>query len=329
METKQGSKKSWQFLSIGAIGALALAVCLSVLSLPALAQQYPQNPPAATAPQYPNTADQGVPATLVLPPGTFISIRNTQWLSSDRNQPGDGFDGVLEQPLIVDGWVVARRGQTVFGQVVLAQRAGRVSGVSQLGVRLTELTLVDGQQVPLQTQLLRSEAGTSHGRDAAAIGTTTAVGAGIGGIAGGGKGAGIGAAVGAAAGIIGVLSTRGRPTQIPPETLLTFRLEDPVAFSTERGQIAFLPVSPEDYPSAAARYRPAPRYAVMPVYPPPPPPAYYYDYPPYPHRAYYYAPYGYGWGYYPAPAYFRFNFGYHSRPAFRSFHERGHRGFRR
>jgi hypothetical protein len=327
METKQGSKKIWQFLGRGAIGAFALAVCLSVLSLPALAQQYPQNPPVATAPQYPNTADQGVPATLVLPPGTFITIRNTQWLSSDRNQPGDGFDGVLEQPLIVDGWVVARRGQTVFGQVVLAQRAGRVSGVSQLGIRLTELTLVDGQQVPLQTQLLRSEAGTSHGVDAATIGTTTAVGAGIGAIAGGGEGAGIGAAAGAAAGIIGVLSTRGRPTQIPPEALLTFRLEGPVAFSTERSQFAFLPVSPEDYPNAAVSYPPEPRYAVAPAYPPPPP--VYYYYPPYPYRAYYYAPYGYGWGYYPGPAYYRFNFGFRSRSGFRSFHGRGHRGFRR
>jgi len=61
---------------------------------------------------------------------------------------------------VVDGWVVARRGQAETGSVAVAKKAGRVKGTSQLGVQLGELTLVDGQQLPLQTQMLESSAGT-------------------------------------------------------------------------------------------------------------------------------------------------------------------------
>jgi hypothetical protein len=47
----------------------------------------------------------------------------------------------------------------------------------------------------------------------------------IGAIAGGGKGAAIGAAAGAAAGAGGQVITRGRTVRVPPESLLTFRIE--------------------------------------------------------------------------------------------------------
>ncbi len=189
------------------------------------------------------------PATLTLPAGTIIRVRSDEWLSSDRNAPGDTFSAVLDQPLVVDGWVVARRGQAETGTVAVAKKAGRGSGTSQLGVQLGELTLVDGQQVPLQTQMLQTTAGTSHGQEAAVVGTTTGVGAAIGAVAEGGTGAAIGAGVGAAAGLIGVLATRGKPTVLAPETVLSFRLQAPVTINTERSQFAFLPCTQDDYDS--------------------------------------------------------------------------------
>ena len=75
----------------------------------------------------------------------------------------------------------------------------------------------------------------SGGQQAAAIGTTTAIGAGIGAAAGGGIGAAIGATAGLAASGIGVMLTRGRPTEVYPETMITFRLDAPVAISTAQG----------------------------------------------------------------------------------------------
>jgi hypothetical protein len=57
------------------------------------------------------------------------------------------------------------------------------------------------------------------------------IGAAIGAIAGGGKGAGIGAGVGGAAGAADVLLTRGKPADIPVETRLTFRVQEPVTIT--------------------------------------------------------------------------------------------------
>ncbi len=240
----------------------------------------------------PNVA---APLTLVIPQGALITVRTSQWLSSDQNQPNDSFSATLHQPLVADGWVLARRGQTVLGRVAVAEKAGRVKGVSQLGVELTEITLVDGQQVHLHTQMIQNSAGTSRITDAAAMGTTTGLGAAIGAAANGGKGAAIGAGAGAVAGIVGVLATRGRPTVIYPETVLTFRLESPVNVSTERGTLAFQPVTQADYDQATLRHRPPngppPNYA---PYPP-----YYAAYPP----PYYYPQWGpgfYGWGWGPS-----------------------------
>ena len=213
-----------------------------------------------------------VPSALTVPVGTVITVQVRDPLSSDRNRPGDGFLAALEQPLVYQGWVMARRGQTVIGRVVSAQSAGRVHGVSQLAVELTEMVLVDGQQLPIRTQLLESYGTASRTEDAGVIAAGTGIGAVIGGVAAGGKGAAIGTAAGAAAAVAGVLSTRGRPTEIYPETLLTFRLDAPLTVSTDRSQQAFLPVTSADYSTQPTlRVRTPQRRA----YPPP----VYYAYP--------------------------------------------------
>ena len=155
-----------------------------------------------------------------------------------------------------------------MGRVISAQKAGRVKGTSRLEIALTELTLVNGNQMPIQTQLVQASGGTSKGRDAQGIGTTTGVGAMIGAIAGEGQGAAIGAGIGAAAGVAGVLLTRGRPTVIPSEALLTFRMVSPIEISTLQGQAAFRPVNQQDYPQQALQQRPDRYYRERPPYGP-------------------------------------------------------------
>jgi hypothetical protein len=249
-----------------------------------------QPPPQAQ----PNSAV--APQSLTLPAGTVIRLRVVDWISTDRNVIGDLFSAELDQPIVVNGWVIARRGQAQSGRVSLAQK-GHGGGSSQLGLELPELTLVDGQQIQLQTQLYQTSAGTDRGRDAAIVGTTTGMGAIIGAIAGRGVGAAIGAGIGATAGIAGVMSTPGKPTVIQPETVLSFRLQEPVTISTANSQFAFQPVSQSDYDSHSPQSRPR---MVRPG--PPPPPRYYgpYGYP----YAYAY-PYEYGYPYpyaiYPSP----------------------------
>jgi len=229
----------------------------------------------APAPDVAN-ASGDFPSQLTLPAGTWISVRTDQILSSDHNLPGDVFTVTLAQPLVANGFVVARRGQILSGRVTDAVKAGRVKGTSRLALELTDLTLADGQNIPVRTQLVQYAGGTSQGRDAAAIGTTTGIGAAVGAAAGGGVGAGIGAGAGAAASTIGVLLTRGRPTEVYPEALLTFRTQEPLTISTDRSSLAFVPVRQEDYePDAQPRQ---PRLARRPGY----------------------GPYPYGPGYYPS-----------------------------
>lgn len=294
------------------IGALALGFCIG--AMPASAQQdppppqdqqqpqpdqqhqdqqqqqdqqaQPPAPPQNTAPdaQQQNEPQDNytVPDKLTLPTGALVQVRTTGWLSSDGNKVGDNVVLTLDQPLVVDGLVVARRGQTVTGRVVAAEKAGRVKGVSKLAVSLSQLTLVDGQLVDVQTALIKATGGTSNGRDALAVTGTTGFGAAVGAAAAGGPGAAIGAGAGFVAGIAGVLLTRGRPTIIPPESLLTFRVEAPITISTVHGQVAFQPVNPEDYGTNNRVRRP--RRGPGPYPYPPPPYAYAY-------------PYGYPYGY--------------------------------
>jgi hypothetical protein len=192
-------------------------------------------------------AQMAVPPQLTIKQGTFVTVRIDQPLSSGRNQQGDTFSATLARPVVVDGVVVAERGQSLGGRVEEAQKAGRVKGVSRLAVQLTDLSLVDGQRLPIQTQLISRSGRTSEGRDAGAIASTTMAGAAIGAAADWGRGAAIGAGVGAAAGVVGVLLTRGRDTVIFPESVLTFRIEAPVTISTERAPQVFRWVEREDY----------------------------------------------------------------------------------
>ncbi|MBV9082500.1 MAG: hypothetical protein JOZ62_07495, partial [Acidobacteriaceae bacterium] len=152
------------------------------------------------------------------------------------------------------------------------------------------------------TQFISRSGPTSVGRDAAAIGGTTALGAAIGAAADWGRGAAIGTGAGAAVGILGVLVTRGEPSVIYPEQMITFRLETPVTVSTEHEPYAFRYVQPNEYdrPQYGAGPPPArPYYATTPV---PPPAPYYY---PYPYYAYAY-PYYWGptFGFYVGPRFY-------------------------
>jgi len=186
-------------------------------------------------------------AAVTLPAGAWVSVRVNQMLSSDKSQAGDTFSATLTQPLIANGIVVARRGQTVLGRVSETSKGGRVKGTSRLGIEIIELSLVDGQNIPVRTHLVESTAGTSKGRDATAVATTTGMGAAIGAAAAGGSGAGLGAIAGAGASLIGVLATKGRQTEIYPEDQVTFRTLAPVPISTDQAAHAFQPVRQEDY----------------------------------------------------------------------------------
>ncbi len=239
------------------------------------------------------------PPPLTIPAGTIVTVRINEALSSDRNAVGDIFSATLTQPLVAQGIVVAQRGQTVAGEVVSAKKGRALGGVSQLGLALTTLTLADGQNVPVQSQLLTRQGPNSTGRDVAAVGGTTAMGTILGAAIGRGQGAAIGAGSGAAAGLIGVLLTKGYATVVYPESLLTFKIMRPVTVDTGNAPQAFHAVSAADYPEPQTQAPPQleEREAAPPVAVAAPPATVVYPYP-YPYYDPYYYPYSFDyWGY--------------------------------
>src|SRR6267142_6173258 len=150
-----------------------IATTLMALSaLPALAQtgwrKFGEPAPAAAPVEQAEQADQAgqpmpPPSALTVPAGTWITVRVNQLISTDHNQQGDAFTATLAQPVVVNGRVIARRGQTVAGVVAEAQKAGRIKGTSQLALQLTELSLADGRQIPITTTLTQRRGDTYVG----------------------------------------------------------------------------------------------------------------------------------------------------------------------
>lgn len=182
-------------------------------------------PPSYEAPPPPPPPPPS-PHTVTIPLGTTLNVRLGETLSSERNQPGDQFTAVLDQPLVQDGFVIAERGSRARGRIVELERSGKVKGNARLAIELTQLRTSDGQDVRIRTSAFDKQAESSRNKDAAKVGAGAALGAIIGAIAGGGRGAAIGAGAGGAAGAGDVMLTRGRPAELRVETKVAFRLSE-------------------------------------------------------------------------------------------------------
>ena len=207
---------------------------------------FSSNEPAATFPAPPaKTAERpeaplspaGTQGTVTLPAGTEIQVRMIDSIDSKTNRVGDKFEASLDQPLEVNGQLIAARGSTVYGRLVQSNQAGDFQGRSQLRLELTGVDIA-GRVTPIVTSDY-DLAGRSRGRQTAErTGVGAGIGAIIGAIAGGGKGAAVGAAVGGGAGAASQVITRGQDLHIPSETLLDFTLAQPatVELSSSAGK---------------------------------------------------------------------------------------------
>jgi hypothetical protein len=207
-----------------------------------------------------------LPAQLTLKPGTYINVRINQTLSSDKNQTGDTFTAILVQPVIVDGIVVAPRGQTVYGRVLDAAKAHGGKD-SRLGLEMNSLRLADGTQAPIHSQLVAMQGPQYPG--SAQPGTVVNT---------------------PAADAAAVMMTHNHPTILSPGVALTFNITTPVAINTANAPGAYRYVGPEDYQNNSVNYAaPAPRPAGSSTY--------VYGGPGYPYGYPYYSPYyPYYWG---------------------------------
>jgi len=168
------------------------------------------------------------PVYVTIPAGTRISVRTIDTIDSTKNRVGDRFQASLEEPLMVDGIVVAAKGADVYGRLAESKGSGTFTGRSQLRLELTGI-VANGQTVPVVTgeyELTGKSRGASTAKRTVG---GAAVGSIIGAIAGGGKGAAIGAGVGAGVGAGSEIITKGDQVNIPSETLLDFTLQQDVS----------------------------------------------------------------------------------------------------
>ncbi|MDP9267651.1 MAG: BON domain-containing protein [Acidobacteriota bacterium] len=167
------------------------------------------------------------PPPVEIPAGTSISVRMLDPIDSDKNQVGDRFRATLDQPITVDGRVVVPANADVEGRVVDLASAGHFKGKSQLALELSRISY-SGHSYSINSNKWSKAGGSRGKRTAATVGGGAALGAIIGAIAGGGKGAAIGAGVGAGAGTGVQAMTKGEQIHVEPETVLNFRLEQPI-----------------------------------------------------------------------------------------------------
>jgi hypothetical protein len=164
---------------------------------------------------------------VTVPAGTRILIRMVDSVDSSKQKAGYRFTATLEANLQAYDVMVAPRGTTVYGVLAQASSSGRFKGSSQLTLELTDI-VINGTAHPLMTTDYEVKGKGEGGETTKKVLGGAGLGALIGGIAGGGKGAGIGALVGLAGGTALSATKKGEQVSVPSETLLEFRLEDPV-----------------------------------------------------------------------------------------------------
>src|SRR6202007_3402468 len=145
-----------------------------------------------------------------------------------KQKTGYRFTATLETNLQAEDTVIAPRGTTVYGRLANAASSGRMKGSSELALELTDID-INGTAYPLLTSTYEIKGKGEGGNTAKKVIGGAGLGALIGGLAGGGKGAGIGALAGAGAGTAVAASKKGQQLQIPSETLLEFRIQQPVS----------------------------------------------------------------------------------------------------
>ncbi len=169
--------------------------------------------------------------TLVVPAGADISVRTDEAVDSGSAVQGQTYAADITRDVLdANGDVVIPRGANAQVVIRSASSGGRIRGASDLVLTLQSVS-VGGRQYQLSTTDIAQQGREGIGKNKRTGefgGGGAAIGAIIGAIAGHGKGAAIGAASGAVAGMGAQVLTKGNVIRVPAESILTFRLDQPL-----------------------------------------------------------------------------------------------------
>lgn len=205
---------------------LAFALVALTGCEPAESPKPPGAAQAAPGAQIANPRPSPAPE-IVIPRGTALRVRLSHAVSTEANRPGDPFTATLDEALVIDGKTVLAKGTGLRGTIRESDDSGRLTGRAVLALTL-ESVAWNGRTYALRTETHRSVSASHKKRNAVLVGGGSGLGALLGGIAGGGRGGLIGAGAGAAAGTAGAAATGRREIRIPAESVLGFRLREPL-----------------------------------------------------------------------------------------------------
>jgi hypothetical protein len=199
--------------AVPVVCALALAAC---------AERRP--PSTVTAAPVTTVADdQGL-----IPAGTQLEVRTLETIKSDSAVDGRTYAAEMSQDVVTGkGRVLIPKGSPAKLVMLSSKDSGKIMGAQlQFGL---QTVMVEGKEYTVTSAAQKSSAGLGpNQRTAEMVGGGAALGAVIGAAAGSGKGAALGAIAGAAAGAAIQVFGKDKEVNIPTETLLSFRLEQPL-----------------------------------------------------------------------------------------------------
>ena len=208
-----------------------------------------QDAPEQTAVEQPVAAAQPAPAPtgslkqVTVPACTEVPLLLKSAIDTKNARVGDGVYCQTAFPVAVDNVIVIPAGTYVKGQIVKAQRAGKIKGRAEVLFRFDTLIFPNGYTIDMPGTIHHDSGSTNSsvddegvikadsqkGKDAKTIGEGAGIGAAGGSILTGSRtGALSGAGIGGLAGLAAVLMTRGQDVRIEPGTSLKMLLQQPL-----------------------------------------------------------------------------------------------------
>ena len=160
-----------------------------------------------------------------VPAETTIEVRTNEEINATKSD-GRVYTGAVSKD------VRDSRGQVALPRGTPVEMIVRELAEDEYGLDLESVVInanrfsVEADESAVTAE--RKEGLGTNSRTGRYVGTGAAIGAIIGAVTGGGKGAAIGAGVGAAGGAGAQVLTRGKSVKVPSESLVTFRLQQPL-----------------------------------------------------------------------------------------------------
>jgi hypothetical protein len=211
---------------------LAIVAGLALAASGAMAQE-----------QYPQTVPQGQQTVNMqndtIPSGTQLMIRTNEQISADSQSVGQTYQAEIAQDVVdQNGRVIIPKGSPA--RLTVANTSTGTMGVGNNEVALALQSVnINGRDYALSTDTQTASGDRGIGknkRTATMVGGGAILGTVIGAVAGGAKGAILGAVLGGAAGGTAQVLTRGKEVKVPAESVLTFRMDQPVQLNMYQQQ---------------------------------------------------------------------------------------------